>query len=396
LTRPAIGNDGGPFRLDSLEAKIADPGEIKIWSHRNRTVRSLARNLIGLEGVESRDRNWFQNLLRAACELERNNAMPNRISAEDTHARRRVNVRDSEMSYVTAGDGDPIVFLHGNPTSSYLWRNVIPHVSDLGWCLAPDLVGMGQSGAAPDGAYRFFDHARYLDAWFDALDLRRNVTLVLHDWGSALGFHWASRHPERVRAIAYMEAMTRPRDWEDLPPSRAPIFRDLRSSKGERMILGENAFIEMLLPKLVVRALTKAEMDAYRLPFIEPESRWPMLVWPRELPIGGEPADVAKIVEDYGQWLLRSPHPKMFINAEPGSLLIGRSRDFCRSWPNQQEVTVRGIHFIQEDSPHEIGASLARFLRQTGAGTEDPGVTSRGIVARCARESSVDRRRLPA
>jgi haloalkane dehalogenase len=291
--------------------------------------------------------------------------MPDRISAEDNHARRGVNVHDSVMSYVTVGGGDPIVFLHGNPTSSYLWRNVIPHVSDLGWCLAPDLVGMGQSGSSQGGAYRFFDHARYLDAWFEALDLRQNVTLVLHDWGSALGFHWASRHPERIRAVAYMESMVRPRDWEDLPPSRAPIFRDLRSKKGERMILDENAFIEILLPKLIIRTLTRTEMDAYRLPFIEPEARWPTLVWPRELPIGGEPTDIVKIFENYGQWLLRSPLPKLFINAEPGSLLIGRSRDFCRSWPNQQEVTIRGIHFIQEDSPHEIGSALAHFVRQT-------------------------------
>jgi haloalkane dehalogenase len=291
--------------------------------------------------------------------------MSARISAEDNHARRRVSVYDSEMTYVTVGNGDPIVFLHGNPTSSYLWRNVIPHVSDLGWCLAPDLVGMGQSAPAPNDAYRFLDHARYLDAWFEALDLRRNVTLVLHDWGSALGFYWASRHPERVRAIAYMESMVQPRDWEDLPVSRAPIFRDLRSGKGERMIIAENAFIEVLLPKLILRTLAKSEMDAYRRPFIEPESRRPTLVWPRELPIGGEPADVVKIFEGYGQWLRRSPLPKLFINAEPGSLLIGRSREFCRSWPNQQEITVPGIHFMQEDSPLEIGSALAGFVEQT-------------------------------
>ncbi len=300
--------------------------------------------------------------------------MAARISAEDNHPRRRVNVRDSAMSYVTVGGGDPIVFLHGNPTSSYLWRNIIPYVSGLGWCLAPDLVGMGQSDSSPDSAYRFLDHARYLDAWFEALDLRRNVTLVLHDWGSALGFHWASRHPERVRAIAYMESMARPREWEDLPPSRAPIFRDLRSQKGERMILGENAFIELLLPKLIIRTLTRTEMDAYRRPFVEPESRGPMLVWPRELPISGEPADVVKIFEDYGRWLLRSPLPKLFINAEPGSLLIGRSRELCRSWPNQQEITVQGIHFIQEDSPHEIGAALARFVTETRPASPTPGV----------------------
>ncbi len=291
--------------------------------------------------------------------------MPDRISAEDNHPRRRVRVLDSEMSYVTVGKGHPIIFLHGNPTSSYLWRNVIPHVSDLGWCLAPDLVGMGRSAASPSGAYRFLDHARYLDAWFEALDLRQNVTLVLHDWGSALGFHWASRYPERLRAVAYMESMVRPREWEDLPSSRAQIFRDLRSEMGERMVLDENAFIEILLPKLIIRTLSNAEMDAYRLPFLERTSRWPTLIWPRQLPIGGEPADVVKIVEDYGQWLLQSPLPKLFINAEPGSLLIGRSREFCRSWPNHEEITVRGIHFIQEDSPHEIGAALARFVRQT-------------------------------
>jgi haloalkane dehalogenase len=292
--------------------------------------------------------------------------MPVSLSAEDNHARSRVSVLDSEMSYVTVGNGDPIVFLHGNPTSSYLWRNVIPHVSDLGWCLAPDLVGMGRSAASPGGAYRFLDHAAYLDAWFEALDLGRKVTLVLHDWGSALGFHWACRHPDRVRAIAYMESIVQPRDWEDLPASRAPIFRDLRSNKGERMILQENAFIEMLLPRLIIRTLTRAEMDAYRFPFIEPESRWPTLFWPRELPIGGEPADVVKIVEDYGRWLQRTALPKLFINAEPGSMLIGRARQFCRSWPNQQEITVRGIHFVQEDSPDQIGSALARFVRQTG------------------------------
>jgi haloalkane dehalogenase len=266
------------------------------------------------------------------------------------------------MSHVTVGQGHPIVFLHGNPTSSYLWRNVIPHVSDLGWCLAPDLVGMGQSGPSPAGAYRFRDHARYLDAWFDAIGLHENITLVLHDWGSALGFYWASRHPERVHAIAYMESILFPREWADLPQSRAPLFRDLRSEKGEHMILDENFFIEGLLPKLVIRPLGEKEMYAYRRPFLNPVSRLPMLVWPRELPIGGEPADVVAIVERYGQWLLESPQPKLFINAEPGSMLTGRSRDFCRRFPNQQEVTVSGLHFIQEDCPDEIGAALSRFI----------------------------------
>jgi len=284
------------------------------------------------------------------------------FSAEDHLSRQRVPILDTEMSYVTVGQGDPIVFLHGNPTSSYLWRNVIPHVSDLGRCLAPDLIGMGQSAASPHGAYRFSDHARYLDAWFDALDLREKVTLVLHDWGSALGFHWASRHPERISAIAYMESIVWPREWEDLPPSRAPLFRDLRSAKGEEMILEQNFFIEVLLPKLVIRPLGETEMNAYRRPFLNRSSRLPTLMWPRELPIGGEPADVVAIVESYGQWLLENPLPKLFINAEPGSMLTGRSRDFCRRFPNQQEITVSGLHFIQEDCPDEIGVALARFI----------------------------------
>jgi haloalkane dehalogenase len=284
------------------------------------------------------------------------------IAAEGRQQRQRVRVLDTEMSYVTVGRGQPVVFLHGNPTSSYLWRNVIPHVSDLGHCLAPDLVGMGQSAASPRSAYRFQDHARYLDAWFDALALRENVTLVLHDWGSALGFYWASRHSQRVRAIAYMESIVYPREWEDLPQQRAQFFRDLRSEKGEHMILDENFFIEELLPRLVIRPLNEMEMNAYRRPFQTRASRLPTLVWPRELPIGGEPADVVAIVKTYGQWLLESPLPKLFINAEPGSLLIGRSRDFCRRFPNQQEITVKGLHFIQEDCPGEIGEALARFI----------------------------------
>lgn len=292
------------------------------------------------------------------------------VAAEDRLPRDRIKILDTEMSYVTIGEGNPIVFLHGNPTSSYLWRNVIPHVSELGHCLAPDLVGMGQSAASPDGAYRFCDHARHLDAWFDALALRANVTLVLHDWGSALGFDWASRHPERVRAIAYMESIVCPREWEDLPQERAQFFRDLRSEKGEHMILDDNFFIEELLPRLVIRPLSEMEMNAYRRPFQTRTSRLPMLVWPRELPIGGEPADVVAIVKQYGQWLLESPLPKFFINAEPGSLLIGRSRDFCRRFPNQQEITVKGLHFIQEDCPGEIGEALARFIRANARGSQ--------------------------
>ena len=275
----------------------------------------------------------------------------------------RVRVDDSEISYAESGRGDPIVFLHGNPTWSYLWRNIIPPLSELGRCLAPDLVGMGQSAPSPRQAYRFVDQARYLDHWFDALGLTQEITLVLHDWGSALGFYRAFRHPEQIRAIAYMEAIALPRRWSDFPSGRDRMFRALRSSEGEHLILDENYFIETVLPKSILRQLSDEEMAAYRQPFRTRESRLPTLVWPRELPIEGTPADVVEIVESYGAWLAQSQLPKLFINAEPGALLVGRAREFCRTWPNQREVTVKGVHFIQEDAPVEIAAALKEFLQ---------------------------------
>jgi len=268
------------------------------------------------------------------------------ISSIDHLPRQRVPVFETEMSYVETGNGDPIVFLHGNPTSSYLWRNVIPYVSNSGRCLAPDLVGMGKSGRSPKQAYRFVDHARYLDAWFEAMELTRKVILVLHDWGSALGFYSALRHPERVQAIAYMEAIVQPRRWEDFPGGRDAIFRALRSESGEHLVPDESFFIEVVLPRSVIRTLSDAKMEAYREPFRNHEARLPMLVWPRELPIEGEPPDVVLIVTQYGKWLSESRIPKLFIAAEPGALLVGRARDFCPSWPNQHEVSVKGIHFI--------------------------------------------------
>lgn len=286
------------------------------------------------------------------------------ISAADAYERHRIAFLETEISYVDTGAGEPVVFLHGNPTSSYLWRNVIPHVEGLGRCLAPDLVGMGDSGAAPDGSYRFVDHARYLDAWFEALGLT-NVTLVVHDWGSALGFYWAYRHPERVRGIAYMEAVVRPLTWEEWRDESRQIFQDLRSEAGEEMVLEKNLFIEGILPSAVLRDLTEEEMNVYRRPYLEPgESRRPTLTWPRELPINGEPEDVVSIVDDYSKWLAQSDVPKLFVNAEPGAILTGSQREFCRTWPNQEEVTVRGAHFVQEDSPHEIGEAVATFVRR--------------------------------
>ncbi len=287
------------------------------------------------------------------------------VSAADRYERRRVSVLDTEMAYVDSGAGAPIVFLHGNPTSSYLWRNVIPRVEGLGRCLAPDLIGMGDSGRISGSLYRFADHARYLDAWFDAVGATENVTLVAHDWGSALGFFWAKRHPDRVRAIVYMEAIVRPLTWDVWPEAARGIFQAMRSPAGEEIVLQKNVFVERILPASVLRGLTEEEMAVYRRPYLEPgESRRPTLTWPREIPLGGEPADVVEIVDRYAKWLATSDVPKLFINADPGSILTGAQREFCRSWPNQEEVTVNGIHFIQEDSPVEIGQAIANFLKR--------------------------------
>jgi haloalkane dehalogenase len=289
------------------------------------------------------------------------------ITAADPHPRKRLRVLDTEMAYVDTGAGEPIVFLHGNPTSSYLWRNIIPHVAGQRRCLAPDLVGMGESGKSPSGSYRFVDHARYLDAWFEALGLTANVVLVVHDWGSALGFHWARRHPDRVAGIAYMESIVRPVTWQEWPDAARKVFQAMRSPGGEEMVLQKNVFVERILPASVLRGLGDEEMQRYRTRYREAgESRRPTLTWPREIPIDGEPADVVAIVRDYGEWLATTSRlPKLFVNAEPGSILVGAQREFCRRWPSQQEVTVAGSHFIQEDSPDEIGRALSAFVRRT-------------------------------
>ena len=274
-------------------------------------------------------------------------------------------VLDRQMAYVDVGAGRPIVFLHGNPTSSYLWRNVWPHCQALGRCLAPDLIGMGDSDKLPESGpdrYTFAEHRRYLDAWFDGLDLTADVTLVVHDWGSALGFDWARRHPDAVKAIAYMEAIVAPIGWDDVPPAAAGIFRTFRSPEGDKLVLDDNAFVEAVLPGAIQRPLDEEEMAEYRRPFAEPgEARRPTLTWPRQIPIDGEPADVTAIVQAYGDWLATTPVPKLFINADPGAILTGRQREFCRTFPNQHEVTVSGVHFVQEDSPDDIGAAIATW-----------------------------------
>lgn len=289
--------------------------------------------------------------------------MAGEISAADPYERKRVAVLDSEIAYVDTGEGDPVVFLHGNPTSSYLWRNVIAEVEGGARCLAPDLIGMGDSGKAPDGSYRFVDHVRYIDAWIDALDLGDRITFVCHDWGSGLAFHWAHRHPQRVKGIAYMEALVMPVTWEQWPEAARGIFQGFRSEAGEEMALEKNVFVENVLPGSVLRGLTDEEMEVYRRPYLEAgESRRPTLTWPRELPIDGEPADVTAIVGAYSEWLATSDGlPKLFISADPGAILTGEQREFCRTWPNQQEVTVAGNHFIQEDSPQEIGRAIREW-----------------------------------
>ena len=285
------------------------------------------------------------------------------ISPLDPHPRRRIPVLDSAMSYVDTGTGRPIVFLHGNPTSSYLWRNVIAEVRGTARCLAPDLVGMGWSGKAPSGSYRFGDHARYLDAWFDAVGFADKVILVGHDWGSALAFHWANRNRIRVAGIVYMEAIVQSLTWDQWPSAATRIFQGFRSFSGASMILDDNLFVERVLPGSIIRKLTEEEMAVYREPFQEPgESRRPTLTWPREIPLDGQPEDVVKTVDEYSAWVSKSDVPKLFINAEPGAILTGSQRDFCRTWSNQTEVTVKGSHFIQEDSPEEIGKAISDWL----------------------------------
>ena len=286
------------------------------------------------------------------------------ISAHDPYPRLRADVGGVEMAYADTGgeSGDSVVFLHGNPTSSYLWRNIIPHVSPQARCLSPDLMGMGESDGTPDGSYRFADHSKFLDAWFDAVLPSGRVTLVVHDWGSALGFHWARRHPERIRGLVYMEAIVRPVTWDEWPEAAKQVFQGFRSEAGESMVLERNTFVERVLPGSTIKGISDEAMEVYRRRYTKPgESRRPTLSWPREIPIDGEPPDVVALVAEYAEWLSQSQVAKLFINAEPGAILTGPQREFCRSFPNQSEVTVPGVHFIQEDSPHEIGGAIAEW-----------------------------------
>lgn len=283
-------------------------------------------------------------------------------------AKKTIDVGGKKMAYVERGEGDPIVFLHGNPTSSYLWRNIIPHLEDRGRCIAPDLIGMGDSDKLDDSgpdSYRFVEHRDYLDALLEALGVRDNVTLVVHDWGSALGFDWANRNRGSVKGIAYMEAIVKPMSWNEWPEQVRDLFQAFRSEAGEEMILDKNIFVERVLPGSVLRDLGEEEMEVYRRPYRNPgEDRRPTLTWPREIPLDGEPADVVDIVQSYADWLSRGDLPKLLIRADPGAILTGPMLEFARSWPAQEEVTVAGNHFVQEDSPDDIGRAVRSWMER--------------------------------
>ncbi len=291
------------------------------------------------------------------------------IRPESRYGLKRLPVRDSEMAYIDAGEGPPIVFIHGNPTSSFLWRNVIPHLEDLGRCLAPDLIGMGDSGTMPSGTYRYQEHTDYLDTWFEGVGATEDVILVLHDWGGAFGYNRAARFPDQIAGIAYMETMVRPRRWSDLPDGRDKIFRKFRTAEGERMVTEDNFFLETMMFEMgIVRDLSAAEKAVYRTPYQDKERRFVTLQWPREIPFDGDPADNAEVVQRYSDFLAQSDIPKLFVNTTQGHALTGPPREFCRTWRNQTEVTIDARHFLQEDKPHELGRALRAFVQTVRGG----------------------------
>ena len=289
------------------------------------------------------------------------------LSETMSYEKKFASVKGKQIAYVEEGSGDPIVLLHGNPTSSFLWRNVIPELVESGRVIVPDLIGQGDSEKLPasEGPERYSLEVAYsyVDGLLESIGANQNVTLVIHDWGTGVGFLWAMRHPAAVKGVAYMEGIVKPVSWSDWPESAVGIFKGFRSDKGEDLILNRNMFIEGVLPSSVIRPLSDTEMDAYRAPHLETDDRQPLLNWPRQIPIEGEPEDVVALVNEYGAFMAASEIPKLFINADPGSILVGAQREFCRSWPNQQEVTVKGLHFIQEDSPVEIGQAVANWLK---------------------------------
>ena len=288
------------------------------------------------------------------------------LSAKPYANKKTMLINNKVMSYIDEGEGDAIIFQHGNPTSSYLWRNVMPDLEGQGRLIACDLIGMGDSdkltNSGPD-SYNYFEHRDFLFGLLEQLNIGKNVVFVIHDWGSALGFDWSFQNQDRIQGIAYMEGIVKPVTWDEWPENATKVFQGFRSEAGESMVLDKNIFVERVLPSSIMRELSEEEMNEYRRPFLNSgEDRRPTLSWPRQIPIQGEPKDVVEVVENYSKWLSSSNLPKLFINANPGSILTGKQREFCRSWPNQEEVTVKGTHFIQEDSPDEIGKAVSRFV----------------------------------
>ncbi|MDT8399337.1 MAG: haloalkane dehalogenase [Pseudomonadales bacterium] len=317
-----------------------------------------------------------RNLLQGSLALGGAAAAPLAFRAEKAQAqspdwasqKRKVRVRDLDMAYYEIGSGDPIIFLHGNPTSSYLWRNVIPHVQHLGRCIAPDMIGMGDSDPLPNsgaGAYKFAVHRDYMFDLFEAIGATERVVLVIHDWGSGVGLSYAERHPERVRGLAFMEAILRPRSFPQTPePTQGP-FATFRSPAGEQAVLQNNVFVEQLLIGGLGYYLSEADKAEYRRPYLTPgESRRPTLEWPRELPLGGKPADTQELVMSYTEWLHSDSRiPKLFVRANPGAILANQMLlDYVREFKNQKEVMVYGSHYVQEMSPHAVGRALAEWL----------------------------------
>ena len=288
------------------------------------------------------------------------------LSTKQYADKKKITINNKTMSYIDEGEGDAIIFQHGNPTSSYLWRNVMPHLEGKGRLIACDLIGMGDSekltNSGPD-SYNYFEHRDFLFTLLEELNIGKQVVFVIHDWGSALGFDWSFQNKDRVQGIAYMEGIVKPVTWDEWPENATKVFQGFRSEAGESMVLDKNIFVERVLPSSIMRELSEEEMDEYRRPFLNPgEDRRPTLSWPRQIPIQGEPKEVVEVVENYSKWLSSSDLPKLFINADPGSILTGKQREFCRSWPNQEELTVKGTHFMQEDSPDEIGKAVSRFV----------------------------------
>ena len=280
--------------------------------------------------------------------------------------KKKITINNKTMSYIDEGEGDAIIFQHGNPTSSYLWRNVMPHLEGQGRLIACDLIGMGDSekltNSGPD-SYNYFEHRDFLFTLLEELNIGKQVVFVIHDWGSALGFDWSFQNQDRIQGVAYMEGIVKPVTWDEWPENAIKVFQGFRSEAGESMVLDKNIFVERVLPSSIMRELSEEEMNEYRRPFLNSgEDRRPTLSWPRQIPIQGEPKEVVEVVENYSNWLSSSDLPKLFINADPGSILTGKQREFCRSWPNQDEVTVKGTHFMQEDSPDEIGKAASSFV----------------------------------